>query len=90
MNKGELVASVAESTGLSKSAVAQVLDATLASIGGALKEGSEVAIVGFGTWKKKTRAARKGRNPQTGATISIGAKNTVTFTAGKGLKDQVN
>jgi len=90
LNKGELVASVADATSMSKSSVAQVIDAVIESIGKALNKGDDVAIVGFGTWKKKTRAARKGRNPQTGQTISIAAKNTVTFSAGKGLKDQVN
>ena len=90
MNKGELISDVADKTGLSKASVAQVTDSILGTIGDSLKSGSDVAIVGFGTWKKKSRAARKGRNPQTGATINIAAKNTVTFSAGKALKDLVN
>ena len=90
MNKGQLVTEVAEKTGLSKSAVAQITDSLLDTIGDSLNQGDDVAIVGFGTWKKKQRAARKGRNPQTGATINIPAKNTVGFSAGKALKDKVN
>jgi DNA-binding protein HU-beta len=90
MNKGELIAKVANNTGLSKASVAEVTDSLLSSIGDALRKGDSVAIVGFGTWRKRKRAARKGRNPQTGATIQISAKNTVTFSAGKGLKSKVN
>ena len=90
MNKGQLISSVADSTGLSKAAAGSVADAMLSTIGDALKKGDDVSIVGFGTWKKKKRAARNGRNPQTGATIKIAAKNVVSFSAGKALKDKVN
>ena len=90
MNKGQLITEVAGKTGLSKSAVSQITDSLLETIGESLNKGDDVAIVGFGTWKKKKRAARKGRNPQTGATINIPAKNTVGFSAGKALKEKVN
>ena len=90
MNKGELIANVAKSTESPKQEVGKILDSILEEIGKSLKAGSDVTLVGFGTWKKKSRAARTGRNPQTGETIEIPAKNTVTFSAGKSLKDLVN
>lgn len=90
MNKGELISSIADSTGESKASVSKITDALLGTIGDSLAGGNDVAIVGFGTWKKKERAARTGRNPQTGEAIQIAAKNTVTFSAGKALKDIVN
>ena len=90
MNKGELIDAVAGATKMKKTEVSKVLDSVLESVEKALKKGSDVSLVGFGTWKKKKRAARTGRNPQTGATIKIAAKNTVTFTTGKKLKDAVN
>jgi DNA-binding protein HU-beta len=90
MNKGELVSKISESTGSSKAETSTIVDAVLSKIEGSLQNGNDVSIIGFGTWKKKHRAARSGRNPQTGETIQIEAKNTVTFTAGKALKDSVN
>ena len=90
MNKGELVSAVSEDTGLPKTDITKTLDSILSNIEGALVKGEDVSLVGFGTWKKKERAARAGRNPQTGATIQIAAKKTVTFSAGKALKDSVN
>ena len=92
MNKGELIDSVAASTKLKKTEITLVLDSIIDSITTELKKGKEpvVSLVGFGTWKKKKRAARTGRNPQTGKTINIAAKNTVVFSAGKKLKDAVN
>jgi DNA-binding protein HU-beta len=90
MNKGQLIDVVAASTKLKKTEVAKVLDSFLDSVKVALKKGNDVSLVGFGTWKKKKRAARTGRNPQTGKSINIPAKNTVVFTAGKKLKDAVN
>jgi DNA-binding protein HU-beta len=90
MNKGELISEITETTGLSKASVANVTDAILETIESSLKAGNDVSVIGFGTWKKKARSARTGRNPQTGAAINIPAKNTVTFTAGKKLKDSVN
>ena len=90
MSKGQLIDVVAASTKLKKTEVAKILDSLLDSVKIALKKGSDVSLVGFGTWKKKKRAARTGRNPQTGKSINIPAKNTVVFTAGKKLKDAVN
>lgn len=90
MNKGQMIDSVASDTKMKKTEIAKVLDSIIENIKGELKKGNDVSLVGFGTWKKKKRAARTGRNPQTGATISIPAKNTVVFSAGKKLKDAVN
>ncbi len=90
MNKAELIGAVAEATKLTKTDIGTVLDSILDSIEASLKAGNDVSLVGFGTWNKKSRAARTGRNPQTGAAIKIAAKNTVTFSAGKALKDSVN
>ena len=90
MNKAELISAVADATKLTKTDVGSVLDSILNTIESSLKSGNDVSLVGFGTWNKKSRAARTGRNPQTGAAIKIAAKNTVTFSAGKALKDSVN
>ncbi len=90
MNKGQLIDAVSSDTGLKKSDISKALDSILDNVQGALKSGSDVSLVGFGTWKKKQRAARSGRNPQTGQTIKIPAKNTVSFSAGKQLKESVN
>mgnify|MGYP006296296675 CR=1 FL=1 len=90
MNKGQLIDAVSNDTGLKKSEISKALDSILDNVQGALQGGNDVSLVGFGTWKKKTRAARSGRNPQTGQTIQIPAKNTVSFSAGKKLKDSVN
>jgi DNA-binding protein HU-beta len=90
MNKGELIDSVSERTGLAKADATRAVDAVLESITGALKAKDTVAIVGFGTFVVKTRAARSGRNPQTGATIQIPASQVPGFKAGKALKDAVN
>jgi DNA-binding protein HU-beta len=90
MNKGELISEIAAQTGISKTDTGSVVDGFVGQIEKSLQGGSDVALVGFGTWKKKARAARTGRNPQTGETIQIAAKNTVTFSAGKSLKDAMN
>ena len=90
MNKQDLIASIAKSTELSKSKVNSVIDAFLGDIKNSLKKGKSVQLVGFGTWKRSKRKARTGRNPQTGATIKIAARNTVRFSAGKAFKDLVN
>jgi len=90
MNKGELIDAVSGNTGLAKADATRAVDAVLESISGALKAKDTVAIVGFGTFAVKTRAARSGRNPQTGATIQIPASNVPGFKAGKALKDAVN
>lgn len=90
MNKSELVDAIALSADIPKAKAARALDAMTQSIGDALKEGDQVALVGFGTFSVKDRAARTGRNPQTGATIEIKASKAPSFKAGKALKDAVN
>jgi len=88
MNKSELIDAIAEKGGLSKTDAGKALDATIASITEALKSGDTVTLV-FGTFNVKERAARTGRNPQTGATLEIKASKVPSFKAGKGLKDSV-
>ena len=90
MNKSELIDAVASKTGLSRTDATNATDALLDSIVGALKEGDQVTLVGFGTFSVRARAARSGRNPQTGETIQIKASNTPGFKAGKAFKDAVN
>ena len=81
---------MAESADLSKSQAGAALDALLGDITAALSKGERVAIAGFGTFQISARAARQGRNPQTGATIQIKASKNVRFKAGKQLKEAVN
>jgi DNA-binding protein HU-beta len=90
MNKSELVEAVASYTDLSKADATRAVDAVVASIAEALQRGDQVALVGFGTFSVKHRAARTGRNPQTGKTMDIAASNVPAFKAGKGLRDAVN
>ncbi|MGX9761261.1 HU family DNA-binding protein [Pseudomonas shahriarae] len=90
MNKNDLIEAIASSADLPKSTTGRVLDALTTIISTALKGGENVTLVGFGTFAVKARAARDGRNPQTGATIKIAASNTSSFKAGKSLKDAVN
>jgi DNA-binding protein HU-beta len=90
MNKNDLVAFVSENAGLSKADSARAVDAVLDGITSALKSGGTVSLVGFGTFDVRNRAARTGRNPQTGATIQIAAAKNPGFKAGKALKDAVN
>jgi DNA-binding protein HU-beta len=90
MNKNDLIASVATASGLSKNDAGAAVDAVFESITGAMKGGSEVRLVGFGTFSVSHRAASTGRNPQTGETIQIKASNQPKFKAGKALKDAVN
>jgi DNA-binding protein HU-beta len=89
MNKSELIDSMAEAADISKAAAGRALDGMLDAIIEALKAGEQVSLVGFGTFSVKERAARTGRNPQTGATIEIAASRTPGFKAGKALKDAV-
>ncbi|NLZ87660.1 MAG: HU family DNA-binding protein [Gammaproteobacteria bacterium] len=89
MNKSELIDAIAEKGGLSKADAGKALDATIAYVTEALKAGDTVTLVGFGTFGVKERAARTGRNPQTGATLEIKASKVPSFKAGKGLKDAV-
>jgi|TARA_B110000305_G_scaffold242106_1_gene319959 DNA-binding protein HU-beta len=90
VNKSELIDVIATDAGLSKADAGKALDATLSAVTGALKGGDSVSLVGFGTFQVKDRAARSGRNPQTGATIQIKAAKVPGFKAGKALKDAVN
>ncbi len=90
MNKSELIDAVAADADLSKAAAARAVDAMTDAITKALKKGDSVALVGFGSFNVKNRAARTGRNPQTGATINIAAAKVPSFKAGKALKDAVN
>jgi DNA-binding protein HU-beta len=90
VNKNDLVASVAEAAGLSKADASKAVDAVFDSITGSLKTGSEVRLVGFGTFAVSTRAASEGRNPRTGEKIKIAASKQPKFKAGKGLKDALN
>lgn len=90
MKKVELVEAVAKSAGLTKAAAGKAVDATFEAITKALKKGEKVPVVGFGTFGVSKRAAREGRNPRTGETVHIAARNAVTFKAGSALKDSVN
>ena len=90
VNKSELIDAIAASADLSKADAGRALDAALDSITNSLKKGDNVSLVGFGTFTVKKRAAREGRNPQTGQTIRIAEANVPGFKAGKALKDAVN
>ena len=90
MNKAQLTDAVAAATDSSKAEAGRAVEATLSAIGSALAGGDSVSLVGFGTFSVSARAARMGRNPQTGASIHIPACNVPKFKAGKGLKDAVN
>ncbi|MOA27957.1 DNA-binding protein HU-beta [compost metagenome] len=90
MNKAELVEAIAASADLPKTQAAAALDAITAAITGALQQGDTVNLVGFGTFAVKERAAREGRNPQTGAALQIAAAKLPGFKPGKNLKDAVN
>ena len=90
MNKSELIHAIAASADISKAAAGRALDAVTESITQALKKSDQVALVGFGTFVVKERAARTGRNPQTGKPIEIAAAKIPSFKAGKALKDAVN
>jgi DNA-binding protein HU-beta len=90
MNKNELIEAISRSTDLPKATAVRALNAITNSITSALKQGEDVTLVGFGTFAVKARAAREGRNPQTGASIKIAAAKVPGFRAGKMLKDSVN
>lgn len=89
MNKAELIEAIAEGADLSRASAAKALDATLEALTKALKKGEEVTLVGFGSFYVGKRAARTGRNPQTGEAINIEAAKIPKFKAGKTLKDSV-
>ncbi|MBE16816.1 MAG: HU family DNA-binding protein [Dokdonia sp.] len=90
MNKSELIDGMAEHAGITKAAAKKALESFLGNVEGTLKEGGRVSLVGFGSWSVSKRNAREGRNPQTGKTIKIAAKNVVKFKAGSDLADAVN
>lgn len=90
MNKSELIDAIAASADIPKAVAGRALDAVIDSITGALKEGDSVVLVGFGTFAVKERAARTGRNPQTGKEIKIAAKKVVRFKAGAALSAAAN
>lgn len=90
MNKAELVADVADRAGLTKKDAEKAVNAVVDTIEGALTKGDKVSLVGFGTFEVRTRAARSGRNPRTGATLRIKASKVPAFKAGKALKDSIS
>jgi len=90
VNKSQLIDKIAADADISKAAAGRVLDAFMDSVTEALKGGDEVALVGFGTFSVRERAARTGRNPQTGKELTIPAGKVPGFRAGKALKDSVN
>ncbi|NVO18204.1 MAG: HU family DNA-binding protein [Bacteroidetes bacterium] len=89
MNKAELIEAMAAEAGMTKADAKRALDSFLAATHKALKKGDRVALVGFGSFSVAKRAARKGRNPQTGKEIKIGAKKVVKFKAGADLSKAV-
>ena len=90
MNKTDLVASVANATGMSKADSGNAVESVFDAISSALSGGGEVRLVGFGTFSVSHRKATQGRNPRTGETIQIKASNQPKFKAGKALKEAVN
>ncbi|HCH7782486.1 TPA: HU family DNA-binding protein [Pseudomonas aeruginosa] len=90
MNKTELTQAIAEKADISTAAAGRALNALLDTVTSSLKSGQAVTLVGFGTFEVRERAARTGRNPQTGKTIQIKAAKNPAFKPGKGLKDAVN
>lgn len=90
MNKTELVDAIAAAADITKAQAGRALDAVLESVTETLKNGEKVTLIGFGTFETRERAARTGRNPQTGKEIQIAASTTPAFKAGKKLKDALN
>ena len=90
MNKSDLVDAMASDAGITKAAAKSALDSLTANVTSTLKKGGKVSLVGWGTWSISNRAARTGRNPQTGAAIQIKVKNVVKFKAGAGFSNSVN
>ena len=89
MNKSELITLVAEKTGLTKKQASDALDATLEEIQDAVTAGDKVSFIGFGTFERRDRAARTGRNPQTNEIVNIPASSVPAFRPGKAFKDRV-
>ena len=90
MNKQELIENIAASVDITKADAGRALDSVIDSITDSLRKGDSVALVGFGTFSVRSRAARTGRNPQTGESIQIAAAQVPVFKAGKALRDAVN
>tara|TARA_R110000850_G_scaffold150497_1_gene273124 strand:+ start:21355 stop:21627 length:273 start_codon:yes stop_codon:yes gene_type:complete len=90
MNKSDLIDGMAADAGITKAAAKKALESFLGNVEKALKKGNRVSLVGFGSWSVSKRAAREGRNPQTGKTIKIAAKKVVKFKAGADLQKAVN
>lgn len=90
MNKAELVDAIAKDTGLTKKDSEKALNSVIDNISKALAKKDKVQLIGFGTFETRKRAARTGRNPQTGAELKIKASTVPAFKAGKALKDKVN
>ena len=90
MNKQDLIDAMAKDANLSKADAKRALESLTSNVAGALKKGGKVSLIGFGTWSVSNRAARTGRNPQTGATIQIKAKKVAKFKAGAALAKAVN
>ena len=89
MNREELIAEIAKSAKVKKKEASEILTATIATIENTVKKGEKVTLVGFGTFERRQRAARTGRNPQTGKEIKIAAKKVPAFSAGKKFKELV-
>lgn len=89
MNKGELIEAIAKDAGINKTEADKALNSITGNITKSLKKGDGVALIGFGSFSVQKRAARNGRNPQTGEAIKIKARKVVKFSAGKGLKETV-
>jgi DNA-binding protein HU-beta len=90
MNKADLVNSISQKTGLTKTKTNEVIDAFVESVTESLKDGDKVTLVNFGTFNTSKRDARKGRNPKTGETIEIPAKRVARFKVGTGLSKNIN
>lgn len=90
MNRQELVKAISEKTDQSQAAVGEMLNALISTVQDTVTAGEKVSLVGFGTFEVSERAERKGRNPATGAEITIAASRLPKFSAGKAFKDQVN
>lgn len=90
MNKTDLIDAIAKDADITKASAKKALESFLGNVSTTLKKGDKVSLVGFGSWSVSKRAAREGRNPQTGKTIKIAAKNVVKFKAGAELDGSVN
>lgn len=90
MNKGDLINKIAADAGITKAQASAAVNSVFDSIGESLKSGDKVTLIGFGTFSVSSKEARTGRNPQTGATITIPARKSVKFKPGKELSDSVN